>query len=56
MIDQTRIGVLINALVLEEYSDHEKEALLQIITHIADEGVAVILFACTDLQLLKPSY
>ncbi len=53
--DQSKMGVLINKLVREEYSDAQKEELLQIISHMAND-VNVILLACTDLQLLAPSF
>lgn len=54
--DQAKMAELINKLVREEYSEAQKTELIEIISHLAEKEVNVILLACTDLQLLTPSY
>jgi len=54
--DQNNIGDLINNLVLNKYSEQNKEQLLQIISKFKTIGLKTIILACTDLQLLIPKY
>lgn len=54
--DQVKMAKLINKLVQEEYSETQKTELIKIISHLAEKEVKVILLACTDLQLLTPSF
>lgn len=53
---QAKMAELINKLVREEYSETQKAELLGVISHLAEKQVKVILLACTDLQLLTPSF
>lgn len=50
--DQEKIGILINKLVLNEYSDKDKAELLNIIGRFKKNDLKSIILACTDLQLL----
>jgi len=54
--DQTKMAELINKLVREEYSETQKSELLEIVSHVVEKEAKVILLACTDLQLLTPSF
>ncbi len=54
--DQQKMGVLINKLVRNEYSEIQKQELVEIINRLASNNVDAVLLACTDLQLLTPQH
>jgi len=50
--DQQKLGEIINNLVLGNYSDKEKDNLIQMITTFSEKGTKAVILACTDLQLV----
>jgi aspartate racemase len=54
--DQKIIGELINNLVRSKQDVDDKEKLIQIIQKFVNKGTKDIILACTDLQLLSPTY
>lgn len=54
--DQEKVGRLINNLVINRYDDANRIELLEIIGRLSKKGVKNVILACTDLQLLAPSY
>lgn len=54
--EQKKMGTLINKLVRNEYSEDQKQELIEIINGLANSNVDAVLLACTDLQLLTPKH
>ncbi len=53
-VDQEKIGILINNLVINKYDKEDRESLLNCIGRLVQKGVQDVVLACTDLQLLIP--
>jgi aspartate racemase len=54
--EQKKMGVLINKLVRNEYSEDQKQELTEVINGLVNDNVDAVLLACTDLQLLTPKH
>jgi len=52
--EQARIGKTINNIVLNRHVNKDREELLKIINKFEENGVKIVILACTDLQLLIP--
>jgi len=53
---QTKVGELINRLVLSRNGKEDKRELIEIIEEFKKSGVDTVVLACTDLQLLTPNH
>ena len=54
--EQARIGKMINNIVLNRHVNKDREELLKIINKFEENGVKIVILACTDLQLLIPDH
>lgn len=54
--DQEKIGQLINNLVRSRYNKKDRTELIKIIQKFAEKDIKHVVLACTDLQLLAPTY
>lgn len=50
--EQQKLGEIINNLVLGNYSNSEKDELMQMISTFSDKGTDAVILACTNLQLV----
>lgn len=55
-LQQVRMGKFILNLVVGQQKNRDREELINIINDFEDKGLDCVILACTDLQLLIPSY
>lgn len=55
-LQQARMGKFILNLVVGQQKNRDREELISIINDFEDKGLDCVILACTDLQLLIPSY
>jgi len=55
-LQQARMGKFILNLLVGQQKHRDREELISIINDFEDKGLACVILACTDLQLLIPSH